>query len=407
MTGYNLRTVISFEVVRALTKRRFWILALSVPLIMGVVIALIVVSNSSTSSTVKAQKSARFSFSYLDPSGYVDPAVVKAFGGSSASDAATAVQDVRAGKLQAFFAYPRDPTKEPIKVFAADSGIFDNGKYSAVATQILVASAKVRIGDAAIAAIAQGSVSTVVVTYRNGAVAGGFGQALPPLLFLLIFYIVIVLLGNQMLTSTLEEKENRVTEMILTTVDATTLIVGKIAALFIIGFVQIAVFCIPVVVGYVFFRHDLKLPSIDLASLTLNPSQMIFGVLLLIGGFALFTGTLVALGAIMPTAKEAGQVFGVMMALIFVPFYAASLVVSDPHAFIVGLFTYFPYSAPVTAMLRNGLGTLSVTESVIVVVELFVVAGVVLRLAIQLFRFGAIEYSKRVSIRTALSRRSS
>ena len=49
---------------------------------------------------------------------------------------------------------------------------------------------------------------------------------------------------------------------------------------------------------------------------------------------------------------------GVMMALIFVPFYAVSLVVSDPHSVIVQIFTYFPFSAPVTALLRNGFGSL-------------------------------------------------
>lgn len=73
----------------------------------------------------------------------------------------------------------------------------------------------------------------------------------------------------------------------------------------------------------------------------------------------------------MPTAKEAGQIFGIMMALIFVPFYTVTLVVSDPHAFIVQIFTYFSYAAPVTAMLRNRFGSLNPLESTIVIVELF------------------------------------
>ena len=37
--------------------------------------------------------------------------------------------------------------------------------------------------------------------------------------------------------------------------------------------------------------------------------------------------------------------------------------VSDPRAPIVQIFTYFPLSAPVTAMLRNGFGTLSPLEA--------------------------------------------
>ncbi len=104
---------------------------------------------------------------------------------------------------------------------------------------------------------------------------------------------------------------------------------------------------------------------------------MIVGALLLVGGFTLFTATLVAVGAIMPTARDAGQISAPLMILIFVPFYAVSLVVSDPHALIVQLFTYFPYTAPVTAMLRNGFGSLSPLEATIVITELFVL-GVVM-----------------------------
>jgi ABC-2 type transport system permease protein len=124
---------------------------------------------------------------------------------------------------------------------------------------------------------------------------------------------------------------------------------------------------------------------------------MFIGFMLLVGGFTLFTGTLVAVGAIMPTAKEAGNVFGVVTALLFAPFWVISLVASDPQSLIVQIFTYFPYSASVTGMMRNGLGSLGNVSSAIVITELFVFGFLILKLAIRLFRYGSIEYSKRVS----------
>jgi ABC-2 type transport system permease protein len=45
-------------------------------------------------------------------------------------------------------------------------------------------------------------------------------------------------------------------------------------------------------------------------------------------------------------------------------------------------------------------------QAVIVIVELFVAAAVVLWLAIQLFKSGSIEYSRRVDVRRVLRRRS-
>jgi ABC-2 type transport system permease protein len=236
-------------------------------------------------------------------------------------------------------------------------------------------------------------------------VAGGFNSAIPPLLYLVIFYMVILLLGNQMLNSTLEEKENRVTEMILTTINPTSLILGKVISLLLLGVVQIVAFALPMVAGYVFFRERLNLPDFDLSALVFDPQQMIIGGLILFGGFALFTGTLVALGAIMPTVKDAGPIYAALMVLIFVPFYVVTLVVSDPNAWIVQLFTYFPYSAPVTALLRNAFGVLPLWQAIIIIVELWALAGVVLRVAVQVFRYGSIEYTRKVSLRNVLRRR--
>lgn len=64
-----------------------------------------------------------------------------------------------------------------------------------------------------------------------------------------------------------------------------------------------------------------------------------------------------------------------------------------------------PYTAPSTALLRNGLGTLSGWEAAIVVVELFVLGVLALRLAVRLFRYGSIEYSNRLPVGTVLRRR--
>lgn len=312
---------------------------------------------------------------------------------------------MQAGTLEAFFAYPKDPTTEPVRVYGAEKGVFENGKYASVAQALLQASIQARIASPLVAGVAQGRVRAETLTYQDGQLAPGVGAVIPPGLYLVIFYGVILLLGNQMLAATLEEKENRVTEMILTTINATSLILGKIIALFLIGLVQMLVFASPLVLGYLFARQQLSLPDLPLSSLVLDPPRMVLGALILLGGFALFTGSLVALGAAMPTAKEAGPIFGALIMLIFIPFYALSLIVSDPNAAISAALTYFPYTAPITALLRNAVGTLPLTSALIVITILYGLAAVVLLLAVRLFRYGSIEYTRKVSLNAVLPHR--
>ena len=403
MRLHNLSNVISFEILRTVKKKRFWIGMLAMPLMIVVIFSLIVLSNANTAKTTKNQKNAHFSFEYVDSSGLIDANIVAKLKGTTAVNETVGISLVKSGKIDAFFVYPAHPSKAPIEVYGKDKGVFDNDKYSSVALMILQASIEKKIGSAELTAIDRGGIKSTTITYKDGKVAGGLNALIPSMLFLVIFYIIIILLGNQMLTSTLDEKANRVTEMILTTINPTNLVLGKVISLFALGVLQMVIFAMPSVIGYAFFRSDLHLPNIDFSHLVFDPQQMTLGALMLLGGFALFTGTLVALGAAMPTAKDAGPIFGGLITLIFVPFYVFSLIASAPKALIVQIFSYFPYSAPVTGMLRNGFGTLPLWQGIFVVAELWILAAIVLRLAVRLFRYGSIEYSRKLSIREIFS----
>lgn len=405
MARHNLGTVVQFEFTRTIKKRRFWIATLAIPVLLAIVFGLVFASSSNTKSLTEAQKNDKLSFTYTDASGLLDPGIAKAMGGAVEADPGSAVERVKDGSLNAYFSFPANLSQEPVRVYGADQGIFKNGSYEAVARQLLVLSAQEKVGSAEVAAAVQGKFSTEAETFKGGQVSGGLETVVPPLLFLVLFYVVIILLANQMLASTLEEKENRVTEMILTTLNPTTLVVGKVISLFLVGAVQAVVFAAPMVIGYVFFHDQLSMPNFDLTHLQFQFWPMLVGALLFTGGFILFTGVLVAIGAVMPTAKDASTVFAPVMILMFIPFYIVTMVVSDPGNVIVQIFTFFPFTAPITAMLRNGFGSLSAVSAAVVIAELFVFGLLALRLAVHLFRYGSIEYSRKLSLRTAFARR--
>lgn len=405
MARHNLGTVVNFEFFRTIKKRRFWIATLAIPVLLGIVFALVFASNSSSQSQANAQKNDKISFTYTDASQLIQPAIATAMGGTVETDPATAVGRVKDGKLNAYFAFPADPTKEDVQIYGADQGIFKNGSYDAVAKQLLVLSAQAKVGSPELSATVQGNVKTNSQTFKDGKESGGIETVIPPLLFLVLFYVVIILLANQMLASTLEEKENRVTEMILTTLNPTTLVVGKVISLFLVGAVQALVFVAPMALGYLFFRDKLNMPDLDISNLQFEFWPMMIGLLLFVGGFILFTGVLVSIGAVMPTAKDASTVFAPVMIMMFIPFYIVTLVVSDPGNTIVQIFTFFPLTAPITAMLRNAFGSLNMGTAVVVIVELFAFGILALRMAVHLFRYGSIEYSNKLSLRTAFARK--
>jgi len=132
---HNLRTVVDFEFTRTMKKRAFWIATLSIPVVMAIVFALVYLSNSSTAASEDALKTAAVTFTYTDDSGLITPDIATAMGGTKSTDSGQALQDVKAGVTDAFFAYPADPATQPVKVYGTDMGIFENGKYDAVAKE--------------------------------------------------------------------------------------------------------------------------------------------------------------------------------------------------------------------------------------------------------------------------------
>jgi ABC-2 type transport system permease protein len=248
-------------------------------------------------------------------------------------------------------------------------------------------------------------VTTDIATYRNGTPYDSTRQMILPGIFLALFYFLIAFFGNQMLTSTTEEKENRVIEMILTTIEARTLIVGKIISLVILAIFQAAIIIVPAIAGYLLFHNHLHLPALDLSSLPVNWPRIGAGFGIFVLGFVMFTGLLVLIGASVPTAKEASQFFGMIMLLIFGPLYAASLFISSPNSGIVRFLSFFPLTAPIPLLLRNAVGNLAPWEIAVALPMLAITAIIMLALAVRVFRYGVLEYSRKLSFKEILSRK--
>jgi ABC-2 type transport system permease protein len=394
---HNLSTVFSFEVMRTLKKKSFWITALAFPVVIGMVIAIIYFSSEATEQASLDTVNQKFSLAVTDESKVIAPQLLEQLQAKTVSSKQQGIDDVKNGKLDAYFYYPADLSKNKVQVYAKDVGLFDNNRYQGTA-ETLLSSSVAATTDPQIVTILQKKVAFDSKTYQDGAEYDGFKQLIAPGIFLVLFYVLIAIFGSQMLTSTTEEKENRVIEMILTTIKARTLIIGKILSLIVLAFIQIVAILIPILLIYFQFGSQLALPSIDLTNIPLDPMRITLGAVIFFLSFLLFTGLLVAVGAAVPTAKEAGGFFGVVMTLIFGPLYAVTLFISAPTSSLVTFLTFFPLTAPIPLMLRNAVGNLSVTDALIGIVILGISATIIMAIAIRLFRYGALEYSKRLSL---------
>jgi len=397
----RLGTVVRFEFVRAVKKPAFWIGTLALPVVIVVVSLLVGVGQAAgTDSVTNSSSASKTPFRYVDHSGLVSTTVAARWGGSPSTDASADRAAVRAGTLDAFIEFPESPSSNPIRVEAADRGLFGNGGYSSLAERVLEQSVAATVDDPETIQLLRSPPDTDLTTYADGRVAPGWLSIVPPFLYVAAFFGLVILLATRMVTVVVEEKENRISEMILTTVTAGDLIRGKVIAMLLVGFVQIGVFLVP---GLIALLLALPLIASRLGGLVVDPWRMLVGALLLVGGVLLASALFVAVGAAVPSIKDASALQSVAIFSLIIPIYAAFFVMTTPTSPIAAFFTYFPTFTPITAMVRNAVGSLSVVESVVCIVEVFVVAALLLWFAQYLFRHSVAQYGSKVTLRQIAS----
>ena len=394
---HNFGMVFKFEVLRTLKKPTFWLIALGFPVMIGLIFGIVFWSNRATQEAAEKLQEQNFSIMMTDDSGLIKPEVAAAMKVQRVDSEAEGIEKVKHHQTDAYFYIPKNLEKDSVRIYGQDTGVFENNKYGAVVRTLLSSSVDSKVTGSEALIIKQ-KVNSSLTTYKDGKESGGMKEMIVPGFFLVLFYLLIAFFGNQMLTSTIEEKENRTVEMLLTTVQAKTLIVGKIWALITLSLIQGMIIVLPVLVGYFLFGHQLHLPNFDLSQIVFDPTRIAVAIALFGASFMMLTGLLVTVGAMMPTAKEASSWVGLVMILLFGPLYGGSVFISYPESTFSMAMSYFPLTAPIPLMLRNTVGNLSLIEALIGVAVLVVSAVLIMMLAVRVFRYGAMSYDSKLSL---------
>ena len=400
---HNLSTVITFEVIRVLKKKSFWAMVFGFPIMIGAVFGIVFLSNNATRDAADKLKEQTFSIAITDDSHLLSPQITSAFHAKMTTKEA-GIAAVKNGTVDAYFYYPADVSAHHIEIYGKNVGLFENGRYSSVALALLSQSVQNTVSPQ-IRTVLQNAAASDTTIYRDGRAYDPFKEMILPGIFLVLFYVLMSFFAGQALTSTTEEKENRVIEMILTTIEARTLTIGKSISLIVLMLIQGVLVVAPVLIGYLLFRDQLNLPNIDLSGLPVDWARIGIAAVIFILSFAFFTGVLVLIGATMPTAREANQFMGFVMIALYGPLYAVSLFISMPDAPIVRFLSLFPLTSPIPLLMRNAAGNLQPWEIAAGALILLISSIFVLILAVRVFRFGALEYSRKVSLKEMFARR--
>ena len=133
--------------------------------------------------------------------------------------------------------------------------------------------------------------------------------------------------ASMMLNSITNEKQNRVIEILMTSVTPAQMLTGKIIALGIVGLLQTLVWS---GTGFVLLRLSGRTFEIP-AAFQLDPVFLLWGLAFFVAGYAVYASLMAGVGALVPNIKEASQATFVLIIPLIIPLMLISALIQKPN----------------------------------------------------------------------------
>ncbi len=189
---------------------------------------------------------------------------------------------------------------------------------------------------------------TFKVTKDQGIEKESGGNLALSYVFSFLLYISLLMMGTGIMNSVLEEKANRVCEVILSSVSARELMTGKIVGTAMTGMLQMIVWLSPILIV---IKFDLPVLPVGF-TLHLATWQVLYFFVNFLIALVIFVGLFAAVGAIFNTPQEASSGVTPLMMLIIIPLLIAMSIIKNPSNTLVEVASLVPFAATIVMPAR-------------------------------------------------------
>ncbi len=207
-------------------------------------------------------------------------------------------------------------------------------------------------------------------------------------IFIMLLMMMILYSGGMLIRSLVEEKSNRLIEIIISSCTPNELLSGKILGLSALGLTQIFIW---IIIG------------ITLAGSEVVPFEAFHNVLPILVyfvlGFIFYTSLFVGIGSIVTSEQEAQQITTYLSFLLVLPIIFVLPALENPNAFYIKILSYIPFTLPSFMMLRLNISPIPEWEILSTILIMIISIYLMIGFSAKIFRIGILSYGKRASLK--------
>jgi ABC-type Na+ efflux pump permease subunit len=191
-------------------------------------------------------------------------------------------------------------------------------------------------------ALAQKDLSGAIKADEKQNMAAAIGV---PLGVLFLMFVIVIVGSSPMMMNVMEEKQQRISEVLLGSVRPFELMMGKL-----LGGVGVALTLIAI-----YFAGAMWAAQRFHFAKYIEPRLLIWFVLFAVVAIFMYGALFVAVGSAVSNAREAQSLMTPIMMLIIVPMMALGPILQSPNGSIATALSFFPPSAPMASIVRMSI----------------------------------------------------
>lgn len=243
----------------------------------------------------------------------------------------------------------------------------------------------------------QSSISTMQILGKDGASNYWYTYIL-----VFVLYFLVIFYGQMIATSITSEKSNRAIEVLVTTVDSTSLIFGKVIAGAISGIFQAGVILGSGLIAYHFCGAgwDYRLDFLFHIPAEVWAAFIVFGLL----SYLLYAFLFGMLGALVSKTEDISKSATPVTMVFVVSFIITMTGMNESDMLLMKVASFIPFTSGNAMFARIALGSVSPVEVVVSAVLLAATVVFLGWLAAKIFRFGTLMYGNPIKFTQALKK---
>lgn len=306
-------------------------------------------------------------------------------------------------KADGFLLIPADVEKSRKVLFYASSiSDFSTNEYIASSVRTIV-SQQVLLAKAIDPAIVNEATRTVQLdtfkVKKEGATKSSSGMDYMLSIFMMsVLFTVLMSYGQLLMRGILEEKNNRIIEVLISSTRSSHLFYGKILGVGLAGLTQVGIWVLLAAAAVGRFSSSIS----DSLLTFLTPEIALYFVIFFIIGYFMYSILFSIVGAAVNTDQEAQQFAAPVIYMLIIPFVMGFMITQNPHSTTAVAASLFPLFTPTLMFMRIAVSMPPLSQ---ILLSIAVSVGFTMLLAWfggRIHRVGILMYGKRPTLQEIL-----